>query len=238
MGGRVTTTVRDGRALVYLPGATRLYRYTYSEGTFTQDPTWGPVSYLKDGQTAASAMAVIGDSVVGMTNGGAPTSTPMSVFAVSQDDSTKVANLQPFADAGAKNSFIPSMVSVDPDNHRVYVMDAGAAKLGAVDLVDGKLSLAWSQDQRTLSFTTLIGPSDQRVLIGTDIPVKTFKGLQDYTTEQVVWRDAKSGRELARTSDLPKMTTGILVTPAYGGIQHYLSADGHIYALQVVPGGS
>lgn len=53
-----------------------------------------------------------------------------------------------------------------------------------------------------------------------------------------MWRDAKSGRELARTSDLPKMTTGILVTPAYGGIQHYLSADGHIYALQVVPGGS
>ena len=33
------------------------------------------------------------------------------------------------------------------------------------------------------------------------------------------------------------MTTGILVTPAYGGIQHYLAADGHIYALQVVPGG-
>lgn len=99
---------------------------------FTQNASWGPVSYLNDGQTAAS------------------------------------------------------------------VMDAGAAKLGAVDLVDGKLSFAWSQDQRTLSFTTLIGPTDQRVLIGTDI----------------------------------------LVTPAYGGIQHYLSADGHIYALQVVPDGS
>jgi hypothetical protein len=193
------------------------------------------VSYLKDGQTAASAMAVIGDEVVGMTNGGAPTSTPMSVFAVSQDDSTKVANLQPFADAGADNSFIPSMVSVDPANHRVYVMDAGAAKLGAVDLTDGKLSLAWSQDQRTLSFTTLIGPPGKRVLIGTNIPVRTFKGLQDYKTEQVVWRDAATGAELARTSDLPKMTTGILVTPAYGGVQHYLAADGHVYALEVVP---
>jgi hypothetical protein len=235
MGGRVTTTVRDGRSLIYLPGATKLYRYTYAHGKFAPDPTWGPVSYLKDGQTAASAMAVIGDEVVGMTNGGAPTSTPMSVFAVSQDDSTKVANLQPFADAGADNSFIPSMVSVDPANHRVYVMDAGAAKLGAVDLTDGKLSLAWSQDQRTLSFTTLIGPPGKRVLIGTNIPVRTFKGLQDYKTEQVVWRDAATGAELARTSDLPKMTTGILVTPAYGGVQHYLAADGHVYALEVVP---
>jgi hypothetical protein len=238
MGGRVTITVRDGRSLVYLPGATNLYRYTYQDGAFAQDPMWGPVSYLQDGQTAASAMAVIGDRVVGMTNGGAPTSTPMSVFAVSQDDSSQVANLQPFADADAKNSFIPSMVSVDPANQRVYVMDAGAGKVGAVDLVDGQLSLAWAQNQRTLSFTTLIGPPDARVLIGTDIPVRTFKGLQDYTTEQVVWRDAATGAELARTSDLPKMTTGILVTPAYGGVQHYLAADGHIYALQVVPGSS
>ena len=36
-------------------------------------------------------------------------------------------------------------------------------------LKNGKLSLVWSQDQTTLSFTTLPGPSGQRVLIGTDI---------------------------------------------------------------------
>src|SRR5215510_14517788 len=118
MGGRVTTTRFDGTDEIYLPGATKLYRYTYANGEFARDPTWGPVSYLKSGQTAASAMAVIGDHVVAMTNGGAPTPTPMSVVAVSQADSTQVANLQPFADSGAKNSFIPSMVSVDPANER------------------------------------------------------------------------------------------------------------------------
>jgi hypothetical protein len=32
-----------------------------------------------------------------MTNGGAPTPTPMSVVAVSQADSKQVANLEPFA---------------------------------------------------------------------------------------------------------------------------------------------
>jgi hypothetical protein len=235
IGGRVTTTVDGDQALVYLPGTSNLFRYTYADGTFTADPSWGPVPYLQDGQTAASAMAVIGDHVVTMTNGGAPTSTPMSVVAVRQTDDSQIANLQPFADVGAKNSFIPSMVSVDPENQRVYVMDAGAQKLAGVDLVDGQLSVAWTQDQTTLSFTTLIGPADQRVLIGTDIPIKRFQQLQSYTTEAVVWRDAGTGAELARSSEFPKMTQGILVTPGYGGVQYFLTADGNIIGLQVGP---
>jgi hypothetical protein len=235
MGGRLTTTRYNNQELIYLPGTSSVYRYTYANNAFAPDPSWGPVSYLQNGQTAASAMAVLGDYVVGMTNGGAPTPTPMSVFAVSQTDATKVANLQPFANSGAKNSFIPSMVSVDPDNARVYVMDAGAGKLAGVDLEDGQLSVAWSQDQTTLSFTTLIGPKDQRVLIGTHIPVKDFEQLKSYTTEQVVWRDAASGRELARSGDFPKITQGILVTPGYAGLQYFLTADGRIIGLQVRP---
>ncbi len=235
MGGRVTTTVYGSRPVIYLPGATKLYRYTYANGAFSADASWGPVPYLKDGQTAGSAMAVIGDDVVTMTNGGAPSSTPMSVVAVSQADSTKVANLQPFADTGAKNSFIPSMASVDPEKNRVYVMDAGAQKLAGVDLVDGQLKVAWTQDQTTLSFTTLLGPKDQRVLIGTDIPIKAFQQLKSYTSEAVVWRNAQTGAELARSSEFPKMTQGILVTPGYAGLQYFLTADGHIIGLQVTP---
>ncbi|TYC76579.1 hypothetical protein [Streptomyces sp. CB01881] len=235
MGGRITTTVFNGTGQIYLPGATKLYRYSYPNGAFAPDPTWGPVSYLQNGQTAASAMAVINDYVVAMTNGGKPTPTPMSVVAVSQADSTKVATVQPFANSGAKQSFIPSMVSVDPENNRVYAMDAGAGKLAGIDLANGALSVAWSQDQTTLSFTTLLGPKDQRVLIGTDIPVKFFQGLKTYSTEQVVWRDAGSGAELARSSQLPKMTQGILVTPGYAGLQYFLTADGHVIGLQVAP---
>jgi hypothetical protein len=179
-------------------------------------------------------MAVIGSYVVAMTNG-QPTSTPMSVIAVSQADAKQIANLQPFASSGAKNSLIPSMVSVDPQNNRIYVMDAGAGKLAGVNLQNGKLSVAWTQDQTTLSFTTLIGPTSQRVLIGTNIPVKTFQGLKSYTTEQVIWRNAQTGQELASSSLFPKMTQGILVTPGYAGLQYFLTADGHIIALQVTP---
>ena len=56
--------------------------------------------------------------------------------------------IEPFADADSDNSFIPSMVSVDPTAQRIYVMDAGAGKIGAVALEDGKLSTVWSDDQR------------------------------------------------------------------------------------------
>lgn len=238
MGGRVTTATYNGKNYIYLPGTKSLYRYTFAGGTFTQDTSWGPVPYLKPGQTAGSALAATGEYVVAMTNGGAPTSTPMSVVAVSQADSSDVLNLEPFASSGSENSFIPSMVSVDPAANRIYVMDAGAGMIGAVALKGGKLSLAWSDEQTTLSFTTLVGPQSQRVLIGTDIPIKAFKQLRSYSTEQVVWRDAATGRELARSDEFPKMSAGILVTPGYAGLQYFLTADGHIIALQVNPSAS
>jgi hypothetical protein len=125
------------------------------------------------------------------------------------------------------------MVSVDPENKRVYVMDAGAGMVAGVDLKDGDLSVAWSHDQTTPSFTTLIGPEDQRVLIGTDIPIKKFQDLRSYLTEAVVWRDAATVTELARSSEFPKMTQGILVTPGYARLQYFLT----VIALQVTPAG-
>jgi hypothetical protein len=60
-----------------------------------------------------------------------------------------------------------------------------------------------------------------KVLMGTNIPVKTFQGLKHYTTEQVIWRDAQTGKELASSSQFPKMTQGILVTPGYAGLQYF-----------------
>jgi len=238
IGGRVTTTVYNNHNYIYLPGTSKLYRYVFANGKLQADPTWGPVPYLKSGQTAGSAVAVMGDYVVTMTNGGSPTSTPMSVVAVSEADSTKVANLQPFASSGSKNSFIPSMVSVDPASHLIYVMDAGAGKIGAVAINNGTLATRWTQDQTTLSFTTLIGPQDHRILIGTNIPIKFFKQLKNYSTEQVIWRDAATGKQLAASDQFPKMSAGILVTPGYAGLQYFLTASGHIIALQVNPNSS
>ena len=55
--------------------------------------------------------------------------------------------------------------------------------------------------------------------------------------DPVVWRDAATGNELARSSEFPKMTQGILVTPGYAALQYFLTADGHIIGLQVTPAG-
>jgi hypothetical protein len=67
-------------------------------------------------------------------------------------------------------SFIPSMLSVDLPNNRVYAMDYLPGKVVAVDFTqDGNMSVAWGPvDQRTISFLTLIGPPDQRVLVSTN----------------------------------------------------------------------
>ncbi len=126
----------------------------------------------------------------------------------------------------------------DPASHLIFVMDAGAGKIGAVALNNGTLTTKWTQDQTTLSFTTLIGPQGHRILIGTNIPVKFFKQLKSYSTEQVIWRDAATGKQLANSDQFPKMSAGILVTPGYAGLQYFLTANGHIIELQVSPNSS
>src|SRR5262252_8553047 len=40
MGGRITTATYQGKNEIYLPGATKLYRYTYQHGSFAPDHTW------------------------------------------------------------------------------------------------------------------------------------------------------------------------------------------------------
>jgi hypothetical protein len=232
VAGRITSTVYKGTNYIYLAGTSKVYRYKFSNNSFTLDPTWGPVDYLKPGQTPAPAIAPLGNYVVLQTNG-TPTSTPSSVVAISQDNATQISRIDPFASSNAKNSIVPSMPSVDPVNNRIYVIDAGPGKLAAINFNQGNLSLAWSVDQTTLSFTTLIGPANARVLIGTNIPVKTFQGLKYYTMEQVVWRSADTGTELARSDFFDKMVTGILVTPGFGGLLYYLSQSGKLIALQV-----
>lgn len=204
IGGRVTTTSFDGKNYIYLPGTKSLYRYTFENGKFAADPTWGPVPYLKSGQTAGSAVAVMGDYVVLMTNGGAPTSTPMSVVAVSQADSKKVVNLQPFRVLGLQEQLHPvnglGRPGLEPDLR--HGRGRGHDRRRRVERreADHQLTAA----QTTLSFTTLIGPPDRRVLIGTNIPVKFFKQLKKYTTEQVIWRDAATGKQLAARISSPR----------------------------------
>lgn len=69
IGGRVTTTVYDGKYYLYLVGFSQVYRYVWDGQNLTSDDSWGPVSYLKPGQGAGTAAAVMGYWVVIQTNG-------------------------------------------------------------------------------------------------------------------------------------------------------------------------
>jgi hypothetical protein len=245
IGGRNTVTQFQGNDYLYLFGTTNAFRYEWNGQNLTLDTNWGPVPYLTEGQTLATAPAVMGDWVIGLTNGGAPTNASLSVVAISQADPSKIARINPIPLEPGQKSFIPSMLSVDLPNNRIYAMDYLPGKVVAVDFTqDGNMSVAWGPvDQRTISFLTLIGPTDQRVLVSTNInPNATQQQLEqaaqgtDYTyTEQIVWRDAATGKILAESDFFPAMSPGILVTPSYGGVIYEMLYNGHIMALQVAP---
>ncbi|MEZ4454089.1 MAG: hypothetical protein R3B09_31835 [Nannocystaceae bacterium] len=237
IGGRLTTTRHDGADHLYLPGRRSMYRYTWDGAALVRDAGWGPVEFIREGQSPAPAAAVIGGWVVLQTNA-IPASEAMSVVAIRQSDGKK-SEIQPFADmmGPLKKSFLPAMITVDPDNDRVYVMDTGVAKVAAYhfDQASGALDRRWIVDQRTLNFSTLIGPVDRRVFVATDVDVRTLRGLSTYETEAVVFRDTASGAELARSPQLPKMSSGALVTPGHDGAIFYLGLQGEISRLEVVP---
>lgn len=241
--GRLTTTRFDGRELLYLMGAENIYRYVWDGERLVPDPAWGPVPYILDGQTPAPAASILGDFIVAQTNA-VPGSAPMSLIAVSQRDGA-LTRVDPFTDLpfwarpiGAR-SFLPSMLTVDPENARIFVMDAGLAHVAAfdLDLATGAMTRRWRAPQRTLHFSTLVGPPDERVMVATDVAALclTPACLRSYKTERVVYRDAATGRVLARSAPLPRMTSGALVTPGEDGVMHYLGIDGAIFELSVAP---
>lgn len=237
-GGRITTTNYQGKNYIYLTGTSNLYRFVYENGQITQDASWGPVQYVQrgSGQTGASAVVVMNDWVVLQTNGTpadpSGTSPWETIMAVNQADASKQFTLQPFKEFQAPPnfpiSFAPSAVTVDPARNRIFTFDSGPGKIAVLELTASGLQTVWTQDQRTTEFFALIGPQDKRVVIGTDIGDQS-PGTN--TWDEVVWRDAESGRELARSAQLSAVNTGTMVEPGYAGRMYYLPADGNIVEL-------
>jgi hypothetical protein len=244
IGGRVTATQYEDKDYAYLAGSTNLYRYEWNGQNLTLDESWGPVSYLLPGQTAASACGIMGDWVVCQTNGGPPANVPLSVFAVSQADSSKLTRIEPMPLKPGQVSYIPSLPSFDPPNNRIYAMDPGPGKVAAINLDQntGNMTLAWSVDQKTAEWTVLIGPASQRVLVGTHIQTNVTNPLHynagpigaNYK-EQMQWRDANTGKLLAASDYFSPMIPLFQMWPGYGGLIYEGLNNGHIMALKVLP---
>jgi hypothetical protein len=233
IGGRLTATRFQGKDYVYLAGTTTAFRYFYADGQFTLDESWDPGPIYEKGQTSGTAMVVMNDWVVLSTNA-APAERPLSVIAINQSDAKQQFSTQPFAELKAPpqypRSICPSAVSVDAVYRRIYALDAGPGRIGALELRSDGLHTVWTEPQRTLEFLALIGPPTRRVLVGTELP--PGQPLTGNTTSDVVWRDAATGRELARTAEpLPAISTGSMVEPYYAAKMLYLAREGTIIEL-------
>jgi hypothetical protein len=78
IGGRNTVTQFQGKDYLYLFGTANALRYEWNGQNLTLDNNWGPVPYLTEGQTSATAPAIMGDRVIGLTNGGSTTNAKTS----------------------------------------------------------------------------------------------------------------------------------------------------------------
>jgi len=250
--GRVTVGQYNGHEYVYFFVVNTFMRYEAHAGRLTLDSSWNPGNLLVAGQTAGWAAAVINDWVVGQCNG-LPASAPLSVFAVNQGDAAKQFTLQPFvgdpipplvkaaflkqAPGGTQAvSWNAATVSTDPDTNLIYVMDALPGKVAAVRISASGLQTVWTADQTTTEFIAVIGSRRQRVIVGSDIPGAEIPGINSH--DEVVWRNAGTGQEIARSPRLPAMTSGTMVQPYYSGDMFYPGLAGTLYKLEPAPTGS
>ena len=234
--GRPAITQFEGLEYIYLNAADAVYRVALDGSELSLDP-WLYSGFLKDGQGGPTSVAGMGDWVVFQTNG-LPGTVPMTVHVVSQADPTVSLERDPFTPGGLGRSFVSSSLSADPETLRIYSQDTGRGQIAGLELVetgDGASELVerWVVDQRTLNHMALIGPPEARVLVSTDAPdavMGMLTGSTDYE-EQVVWRSAETGEELARSPVLPPMFNGGPVTPGFDGTILYLGLDGVIREL-------
>ena len=232
IGGRITATEFQNHSYIYLTGQTTVFRYIYEDRHLTLDTSWNPGKVVLLGQKGPTAVAVMNDWVAFSTNA-VPATRAMSVFAINQADSSKQFTSQPFKNGLSPNSWSPSAVSVDPLRNRIFVVDGLAGQIGALELQDDGLHTVWTAPQRTIEFLALIGSAQRRVLVGTDVPSDQQIGAN--TQDWVVWRNADTGGEIARTPLLQAVNGGTMVEPAYDGRMYFLAQSGNIIELTARP---
>jgi hypothetical protein len=249
-GARPTITRYHGVDYVYLLESTsNAVRYSVQKGIFKLDESWTPAHVPYEGQTTGGSLMVMNNWILGATNT-IPAAGSLTVFAINQSDASKVFYLQPYrndpippllslafakaAEGGVQaNSWADMSLEADPDNGLFYGVETLARKIAAFKLTDSGIVTVWNKTQTTTEWATLIGPKAHRVWVGTDIPPTEIPGKNK--TETVVFRDAATGRELARSARVPKMTQGSAVQPGYGGSVFFPVATGTLIKMTPHP---
>ena len=124
-------------------------------------------------------------------------------------------------------------LEADTQNNRFYGVETMARKVAAFKLTSSGIQTVWKKNQTTTEWATLIGRKNHRVWVGTDIPRAEIPGRN--TTDTVVFRDAATGRLLARSAKVPAMTQGSAVQPGYGGSVFFPGAKGMLVKMTPHP---
>ena len=234
IGGRVSATRYRGATYVYLAGDSFVHRMRYAHGVLVRDRTWGPVRYRNAEQTPGTAVVGFGDFVI-VQNNAIPTRAPLTVTAISQSDARRRFTIAPFPAQTDHWYFMPSKVSTDWANRRIYTA-AAYDGLTALDF-DRRTGfrIAWRAPHPTGAFITLVGPPSRRVLAASDASgaAPDEFGAPTHRREALVWRDAREGRELARIADLPR-NFGLTLTPDRDGAVIYPTRSEGVLRLRPV----
>jgi hypothetical protein len=211
--GRVTVARHHDRDYVYLAGASRIWRYLYTDAAFELDESWNPIYSDPDqGETPGTACGLLGDWVV-VQNNFLPAKAPLRITAVSAEDATLLHAIIPFPESSWSEEF--SKPGLDPFHSRVYTNDQLAGLVAGLDFnPETGFTVRWKEEQRMASFWAVVGPPEARNLIGTDWNLKDG--------EHVLWRDADTGRELTRTVPLDQKANPGIVATGFDGRFYYL----------------
>ena len=249
-GARPTITRYHGVDYVYLlEKVSNVVRYSVKNGILKLDTSWTPAPVPYPNQTTGGSVIVLNNWIVGATNT-VPAAGRLTVFAINQSDAKKVFLLQPyvndpippyigklFATAAAGNtpalSWADMSLEADPENGLFYGVETLARKVAAFRVTSSGIKTVWKKPQTTTEWATLIGPKNQRVWVGTDIPGAEIPGKNK--TDKVVFRDAATGRELARSARVPVMTQGSAIQPGYGGSVFFPGATGTLVKVTPAP---
>jgi hypothetical protein len=210
---RIATERRDGVDYVYCPGLQKLWRYRFTGSEFVLDEKWGPVPYAATG-TPGTAPAIMGDWVIIQNDGFLSSYEPFTIWAINIHDSNLTFTHRPLD--GYPMSQVGSKAAVDPENMRVYVADWKAQMLVCLDF-DPRcgFTVKWVRQQKMFCFPALFGDSANRQIAATD--------YDSSHGDQVVWRDAATGEEVARSAYLDPNFNGSTVGPGFDGKFYYLA---------------
>lgn len=232
---RIIVGTHDDKNYIYMQGARSLFRYSWDGTSLTLDEAWGSVAVLKDGQIGTASPSITENWLFFNTNGLPDSTAPMTAWAISVRDSSIRYSIEPFADITKDQSFNISMGSFDPENNRFYVADTGVGHATALsfDPTTG-FEVLWREPQTTYAYTMLADSAEQRVFIASDLSglgsrINPFLARN----EQIVFRDAATGLELARTSNLPRMSQGANFVAGFLGRFYFLGQDNKVHELTI-----